>query len=461
MRAYPDIEPQRIELLSREDTPCEGRYVLYWMQAAQREHHNPALEVGIRRANELDQPLLVGFGLTDAFPEANLRHYRFMLQGLAEARNALAKRGIKLVVLHRRPDEAALELGGEASLIVTDRGHTRVQRQWRNRVAEEANRPVMQVETNLIVPVDTASDKREYAARTLRSKVHKHLARFLQPLERTEPRKQSLPLHVTGMDVSDPDAACARLDLDRSVPPVDRFRGGQEEARRVFRSFLDRRLEDYASHRNQPQTDDVSYMSMYLHFGQISPVWLALELRKTPGLEESRDAFMEELLVRRELAHNYTHFEPDYDAYHALPEWARTTLEEHRKDQREPLYPPGRLEAAETHDPYWNAAMREMRYTGYMHNYMRMYWGKKILEWSETPETAFSTALALNNKYFIDGRDPNSYAGVAWTFGLHDRPWAERPIFGKVRTMTASGLERKCDPEAYVSKVNRLVEGGG
>jgi deoxyribodipyrimidine photo-lyase len=460
MRSHPDIEPRRIELLSREDAPRRGAYVLYWMQAAQREHHNPALELGIRMANELDQPLLVGFGLTDGFPEANLRHYRFMLQGLADVRRALAKRGIKLVVLRDPPDEVALRLGRNASQIVTDRGHTRVQRQWRNRVAEEANRPVIQVETNLIVPVDTASDKREYAARTLRGKVHKHLARFLHPLERTEPRKQSLPLHVTGVDVDDPDAACAGLKLDRSVPPVGRSRGGQTEARRVFGAFLDRRLAGYAAHRNQPQTDDVSCMSMYLHFGQVSPVWLALELRKTPGFEESRDAFMEELLVRRELAHNYTHFEPDYDRYEALPGWARTTLREHAKDRREPLYSPGRLEEAETHDPYWNAAMQEMRFTGYMHNYMRMYWGKKILEWSDSPENAFSTALALNNKYFIDGRDPNSYAGVAWVFGLHDRPWAERPIFGKVRYMAASGLRRKCDPEAYVRKVNRRVEGG-
>ena len=461
MRPYPDIEPQRIELLSRDDAPREGTYVLYWMQAAQREHDNPALELGIRRANELDRPLLVGFGLMDAFPEANLRHYRFMLQGLADARRALAKRGIKLVVLHSRPDEAALRLGRDACLIVTDRGHTRLQRKWRNRVAEEAGRPVIQVETNLIVPVDAASDKREYAARTLRGKIQKQLPRFLHALGRTDPHKQSLPLHVTGMDVDDPDAACARLELDRSVRPVDLFSGGQDEARRVFEAFLDRRLKDYAAHRNQPQTDDVSHMSMYLHFGQVSPVWLALELQKTRGFEKSRDTLMEELLVRRELAHNYTHFEPDYDRYHALPEWARTTLREHEKDLRKPLYTPGELEAAETHDPYWNAAMREMRYTGYMHNYMRMYWGKKILEWSGTPEDAFSTALALNNKYFIDGRDPNSYAGVAWVFGLHDRPWAERPIFGKVRTMTASGLERKCDPAAYVRKVDRLVEGGG
>jgi deoxyribodipyrimidine photo-lyase len=457
VRSQPDIEPQRIQPLSRDEAPREGAYVLYWMQAAQREHHNPALELGIRRANELDQPLLVGLGLMDDYPEANLRHYRFMLQGLADARRALAKRGIKLVVLRGRPDEVAMRLGRNASLIVTDRGHTRVQRQWRNRVAEEAGRPVIQVETNLIVPVEAATDKREYAARTLRGKIHKRLSGFLRPLTRNEPRKQSLPLHVTGMDVDDPDAACGRLKLDRSVRPVDRFRGGQTEARRVFEAFLDQRLEGYAAHRNQPQTDEVSYMSMYLHFGQISPVWLALELQKAKGPEENREAFLEELLVRRELAHNYTHFEPDYDRYEALPEWARTTLREHRRDSREPLYPPDRLEAAETHDPYWNAAMREMRHTGYMHNYMRMYWGKKILEWSESPESAFYTVLSLNNKYFIDGRDPNSYAGVAWVFGLHDRPWAERPVFGKVRYMAASGLERKSDPEAYLRKVDRLV----
>jgi len=199
-------------------------------------------------------------------------------------------------------------------------------------------------------------------------------------------------------------------------------------------------------------------MSPYLHFGQISPVRLAMAVRDAKsGQESDRDGYLEELIVRRELAVNFVYYTQDYDRYTCLPEWARKTLAEHAGDPREHKYSQDVLESAQTHDPYWNAAMREMKQTGFMHNYMRMYWGKKILEWSETPENAFATTLAINNKYFLDGRDPNSYAGVAWVFGKHDRAWFERPIFGKVRYMAASGLERKCDIKAYVEKVDGRV----
>jgi len=201
-------------------------------------------------------------------------------------------------------------------------------------------------------------------------------------------------------------------------------------------------------------------MGMYLHFGQISPVYLAREAVGRRGVSvENKDAFIEELVVRRELAANFTAHTPRYDTWAALPRWARESLEAHRSDRRPRLYTAADLEAGNTHDPYWNAAMAEMKHTGYMHNYMRMYWGKKVLEWSKDPEEAFRTLLLLNNRYFLDGRDPNSYAGVAWIFGVHDRAWGERPVYGKVRTMTAAGLERKCDIRGYVDKVNERVRG--
>ena len=188
-------------------------------------------------------------------------------------------------------------------------------------------------------------------------------------------------------------------------------------------------------------------------------MYLALQALKTEKrFSKAREAFIEELIVRRELAINFVYYTPDYDSYACLPGWAKKTLAEHKNDRREYLYSRGELENCRTHDEYWNAAMREMKSTGFMHNYMRMYWGKKILEWSQTPEKAFKAALAINNKYFLDGRDANSYAGVAWIFGMHDRAWFERPIFGKIRYMAASGLERKCDIQAYVAKVNALVK---
>jgi deoxyribodipyrimidine photo-lyase len=252
-----------------------------------------------------------------------------------------------------------------------------------------------------------------------------------------------------------------QLDIDRSVPAVSSlFPGGSAAAKRRFQTFFSKKLKHYDDHGNQPQTDDISGISPYLHFGQISPLTLALELmtsRHGKSDPQNRDAFLEQLIVRRELAMNFAYYTPDYDAYSAIPGWAEKTLEEHSADPREYQYSAEELDAGQTHDPYWNAAMAEMKHTGFMHNYMRMYWGKKILEWSDTPQAAFQTTLALNNRYFLDGRDPNSYTGVAWIYGVHDRAWAERPIFGKIRYMAASGLERKCDIQAYVKKVEKLV----
>jgi deoxyribodipyrimidine photo-lyase len=239
---------------------------------------------------------------------------------------------------------------------------------------------------------------------------------------------------------------------------TEHFRGGSVEAETIFRAFCAKLLPDYKPTRNQPQTDNVSQMSKYLHFGQISPVWLALEARKhTAAGAENVDSFIDELLVRRELSMNWVEHTEHYERYECLPEWSRKTLAEHAADPRPYLYSREQLEAAATHDIYWNAAMNEMRFTGYMHNHMRMYWGKKILEWTPSPEEGHATALAINNKYFLDGRDANSFANIAWVFGQHDRPWFERPVFGKVRYMNAAGLERKCDIRAYVAKVNGLV----
>jgi deoxyribodipyrimidine photo-lyase len=314
---------------------------------------------------------------------------------------------------------------------------------------------VIQVESDVVVPVELASDKRETAARTLRPKISRHLDRFLVPLPKATPKADTAP-EVSGEDLSDLDGLLGRLELDRSVPPVPLFTGGTTAAKKMLAAFIADSLPTYAAHRGQPQTNDVSHMSKYLHFGQISPVYIALELRKAAG-GENTEAYLEELIVRRELPMNYVFYQPDYDVYASQPEWARRTLADHAGDERPYLYTQDQLEQAETHDPYWNAAMTEMKVTGYMHNYMRMYWGKKIIEWSKTPEAAYRTTLYLNNKYFLDGRDANSFANVAWVFGQHDRGWTERTVFGKVRYMNAEGLERKADPKAYVAKVEALA----
>ena len=440
-----------------------GRYVLYWMQQSQRAEYNHALNVAIREANRAGLPLVVAFGLTDAYPEANRRHFQFMLEGLQDVETALRKRGISFVVRLGNPPDVALNLGHAAALIVCDVGYTRHQRAWRQKVARQADCRVLQVESDAIVPVAVVSDKAEYAARTIRPRINRHLERYLVLPRSPRLKHPATTLRVSGISLKNPTRLLGRLAIDRQVPAVGQFfRGGTTQAKKHLRRFIKTRLACYNDHRNQPQTDDISHMSPYLHFGQISPVYLALKVRDAQaGQGIDRAAYLEELIVRRELAINFVWYTPDYDRYTSLPDWARKTLAEHAGDTRLHVYDRETLEDARTHDPYWNAAMREMRYTGFMHNYMRMYWGKKILEWSATPEEAFATALGLNNKYFLDGRDPNSYAGVAWVFGKHDRAWFERPVFGKVRYMAASGLERKCDIKAYVRKVDKRVRRSG
>jgi deoxyribodipyrimidine photo-lyase len=430
------------------------------MQQSQRAECNHALEYAVQQANDAGLPLLVAFGLMDDYPEANARHYRFMLEGLQETQQALERRKIKMVVQHGNPADVAVKLAAKAGLVVCDRGYLRHQKAWRRTVAEDAPCEVVQIEGDVVVPVEVVSGKAEYAARTLRPKLHKYLEDYLVDLSTTPLGCNALSLGVGGMDLGDLNRVVRRLRLDHGVPPVTQFfRGGTGAARRLLDRFLDKLLPAYQENRNQPQTDYTSHLSKYLHFGQISPIYVAVrgrQARRAP--RDERAAFLEELLVRRELSMNFVHYTKDYDSFRCLPEWAKNTLRDHADDPREQVYTKQQLEDAATHDPYWNAATREMRYTGYMHNYMRMYWGKKILEWTNTPEYAYRVALELNNKYFLDGRDANSYAGVGWVFGLHDRPWQRRPIFGTVRYMSASGLERKSDIQAYVEKVGRLVD---
>lgn len=459
--ATTEIQAERIRPLNEKGVR-DGDYVLYWLQQAQRAEYNHALEYAAQKANELGRPLLVVFGLMDDYPSANARHYAFMLEGLRDVAESLEARGIKFVVQKGSPDEVALRLGENASMIVSDGAYLRPEWSWRQRVAEEAGCHVVRVESNVVVPVELASGKREVAARTLRPKIRRHLDEFLVELLPTEIEQDSLGLEVEDMvDLSDIDAVLDAMDIDKSVEPLRHlYTGGLTAAKEKFEEFVENRLGQYAGHRDQPQTSYVSHMSKYLHYGHISPVYLALRVREASAPEEDIATYLEELIVRRELTINFCFYTPDYDSFSCIPDWARETLEVHARDEREHLYDREQLEGAETHDPYWNAAMREAIHTGYVHNHMRMYWGKKILEWSATPEEAHETTIYLMDKYFLDGRDANTYANIAWVYGQHDRGFAERPVFGKVRYMSAGGLERKTRPEEYVRKVEQLVEEG-
>ncbi len=458
------IQPERIQHLNDRAILPHRRYVLYWMQQAQRAEWNHALEFAVRQANDLRLPLLAVFGLTQRFPEANQRHYAFLLEGLAETQRALRDRGVRLLVCRQSPVEAVADLGREAALMVTDRGYLRIQRQWRQRVAETASCRVIQVESDVIVPIETASPKEEYAARTLRPKIHDHWERFMVPLvddtlERDLDADTDGALSPAEVDPAHLAEHLYELRLNRDADPVDTFHGGASRARARLERFLEHGLSRYAAERNDATADAVSHMSPYLHLGQISPLEIALRVRGAEGVaEENKAAYLEELVVRRELSMNYCFYNPQFDRYEALPAWARKTLESHAADPRPYIYTAHELEAAQTHDPYWNAAQREMVHLGKMNGYLRMYWGKKILEWVEDPAEALTIALTLNNRYELDGRDPNSYAGVAWCFGKHDRPWPGREIFGTVRSMTAAGLEHKMDIDGYVRQVAERIE---
>lgn len=441
------IHPARIHLLNRKPARTSGGFVLYWMQQSQRAEWNHALEYAVQRANELGLPVAVVFGLMDNYPEATEAHYAFMLRGLEETFQTLEKRGIGAFLGRGHPADVALKAGRNAALIVCDMGYLRHQAEWRMTVADGADCEVVEVESDVVVPVETASDHAEYMARTIRPKLLKRLDEFLQPVHAV---KVSKPW-TRDEDVASTLSRAWKNNVDATSPL--RFKGGTSEAKRRLKKFIAESLAVYEAHSNQPQTDDISMLSPYLHFGQISPLYVAWEIKKI----DPTSRFLEQLIVRRELAMNFVWFTPDYDRFSCLPDWAKQTLKNHAKDNREYLYSREQLEQSQTHDPYWNAAMTEMRVTGYMHNHMRMYWGKKVLEWSPSPEEAFETLLAINNKYFLDGRDPNSYAGVAWVFGKHDTAWKERSIFGKVRYMNAAGLKRKCDIEAYVKNVERFA----
>ncbi|HOQ04368.1 MAG TPA: deoxyribodipyrimidine photo-lyase [Anaerohalosphaeraceae bacterium] len=449
------IQPERIRTLNRRQA-LSREYVLYWMQSAQRAVCNHALEYAVRCANERQKPLLAAFGLTPAYPNANLRHYIFMLEGLQEAQTSLARRDIQLTIQLGEPAYVISNLAARADLVITDEGYLHIQRQWRHTVAEKIDCPLYEITSNLIVPVETASEKENYSAGTLRPRIHRQLERFLIPLHETRPHRSSLSLQVKSIQIDNPLKLARSLGIDSSVPPSPFFRGGYQQARRHLIQFLQTKLTDYDKARNNPVLDGQSNLSPYLHFGQISPLEIALAAREAD--EKAAVPFLEELIVRRELSHNFVYYNPNYDRFEALPHWAQRTLRYHSRDKRPALYTPEQMETASTADPYWNAAQMEMVLTGKMHGYMRMYWGKKVLEWTRRPEEALRILIALNDKYELDGRDPNGYAGIAWCLGKHDRPWKERPVFGQVRYMNAAGLRHKFKADLYVQKIRRLQE---
>lgn len=482
----PVMDPRRVVSMHGGSAPhpvpvmhsAPGAYpgrgpVLYWMHREHRSRDNWALLHAHAEAARLGAPLAVVWCLTNSFLGATIRQYGFLLRGMEETQRHLAAAGIPLVVLRGNPPEEVVGYARavHAALMVTDFDVLRLKRAWLASAARGLAGvcPLHEVDGRNVVPCRVASPKREYAARTLRPKIHRLLPEFLTPIPPL-PLAPPVPwpLPVPGVDWA---SLRDNLAVDRTVAEVGPLPGipditpGEDAARVALDDFIHARLHRYHL-RNDPNAGGVSGLSPYLHFGMLSAQRAALAAQTSPdgvaAPDDCRASFLEELIVRRELADNFCLHAQDYDAVTCFPDWARATLDKHRSDPRPDLYGEAQLDAARTADPLWNAAQTEMVVTGRMHGYLRMYWAKQILLWSPTPEDAERTAVALNDRYFLDGRDSNGYTGIAWSMGgVHDRPWGERPVQGTIRSMTYNGARSKFDVGAYIRRMQALRGGAG
>jgi deoxyribodipyrimidine photo-lyase len=446
------VDPRRVRLL--QDGSNKKGVIVYWMSRDQRAEDNWALLYALQTANKRQLPLLVVFTLVPNFLEATERQYHFMLKGLMEVENRLRGYLIPFRLLLGLPEATLPKFLKEvnASVLISDFDPLRIKRIWKRDVASRFIIPIpfYEVDAHNVVPALFVSDKEEFGAYTIRPKIDKLLPEMLTSFPNLiEPIvKESLHEKVNW------DVAYSSLQINREVKEVEGIIPGSKVADMILQNFLLRKIEGYNDKRNNPLEDGQSNLSPYLHFGQIAPQRVAYEAFSRVKISESRDAFLEELIVRRELADNSCYFNTNYDSFEGLKDWAKSSLNEHRKDEREYVYSLEEFEQAKTHEDLWNAAQLEMVKSGKLHGFMRMYWAKKILEWSESPEEAIRIAVYLNDKYELDGRDPNGYAGIAWAIGgIHDRAWGNRPVYGKIRYMNYNGCKRKFDTEAYVSGV--------
>lgn len=452
------VTDQRVRKANLHADNPVGQCVVYWMQRAQRGRNNAALNLAIELGNEFKVPVLAVFGLYDQFPGAERRHFRFLVQGLVDADADLRARQIPLVVRLDQPPEVVRQIVAETSpvAVVSDENPLKIGQKWREDLAKSLNVPLYLVDADVVVPTSLFT-KEEYAARTIRPKIHKAISPFLVPLPNPSAdiawKDDELPRGET----IDENWLMTKLKV-AGASELPYYRGGSVEAQKRLDRFIRQRLVRYDTERNEPIPYMTSELSAHLHFGHIDPTHVVLSVMAA-GDENpaSRDAYIEEFVVRRELAINYCQWNPQYDSLAGCPDWARKTLAKHADDKRAYLYTFEQLQDAQTHDPLWNAAQKEMVLSGRMHNYLRMYWAKKILEWTPDAESAFEICLKLNDRWEMDGRDANGYTGVAWAIGgKHDRPWGERPIFGTVRFMSYESTRKKFDSEGYKRWVKEL-----
>ncbi len=449
----------------RRDGPPDpkGKCVVYWMQRAQRGIDNHAVDIAVTVANLLELPLVVYFAAISNFQHANLRHYTFLNQGLADIEHDLERRNITFL-MRRSPAESHEQLLADvrAAFLIGDENPMRMPEQWRKQLASRISIPFWTVDADVVIP-SKLIEKAQYGAYTIRPRLYRLLPDHLHPYENPRANHEWKRPRSFHSDSVHEDITRDWKELDRSVAPVEAWQGGTHVALKRLHHFTTMLLATYDDTRNHPETDGTSCLSPYLHFGHIGPITIALAVEaaaeSNPKLRPARDSYFNELIVWRELAINFIRYTPNYDSPACAEAWAKQTIAEHARDEREHLYTLRQLETADTHDPLWNAGQLQMLRHGWMHNYIRMYWAKKILEWTPDIATAMKYCIHLNDKYFLDGRDPNGYAGIAWALlGKFDRAWGERPIFGKIRYMSGASTGKKFDSKRYIEQMGLLPQ---
>ena len=444
------VQPERIFNLKTVNT--DNGNVVYWMSRDQRASDNWALLHALELSLMMKTELAVVFCLSDNFPGANIRHYDFMLEGLNELSSNLQLKNIPFYLLQGDPipNLRRFIVENKVSHLVCDFDPIRIKQQWKEELSKEAEVNIDEVDTHNIVPARLVSNKAEFGAYTIRPKINRLLNEYLIEFPDLPVQEKTVTFKLQQTDWV---GIYDQLEVDRAVLPVEWIHPGESAARDMMEYFLGNKISNYANGRNDPNEDFLSNLSPYLHFGQIASQRIALETQKNNSQDQNTQAFLEELIIRKELSDNHCFYSLAYDSLESIPDWAKKTLAEHKKDEREHTYQLEEFENSLTHEDLWNAAQKEMVETGKMHGYMRMYWAKKILEWSASPEEAMEIAVYLNDKYGLDGRDPNGYAGCAWAIGgLHDRAWSERPVYGKIRYMNRNGAKRKFNIAKYIAK---------
>lgn len=451
----------RIKQLNVSTMSRDGKCVLYVMSRDQRVRDNHALLAAQKHALALSLPLAVVFCLVSRSGHRARSHYDWVLVGLKEVERDLVKLNIPFLMLL---GDVTKRLEGVIThttpcVVYFDFNPLSGQTSLRKHIATFADCSVFTVDNHNVVPVWAASDKQEVGARTLRPRIHRLLSDYLVEPEQATPHPYSWPGRIMTIKELRPKIEIFLAELiDNGQSNLTKlYPSGSKNAHIYLNDFIENRLKGYADKRNDPSIDGLSGLSPYLHFGQISSLRVALEVKLAshidPSLLTSAEVLIEEMIVRKELSDNFCYYNPNYNNLAGAPQWAQSTLAKHANDPRELIYSLEEFEHAKTHDPAWNAAQIQMVKTGKMHGYMRMYWAKKVLEWSPSPEEAIKTLIYLNDFYSIDGGDPNGYVGILWSVaGLHDRPWGERPIYGTVRSMVYSGLKRKFDIQVYIDK---------